>query len=89
MATVPESLDIAPVSESLDIAPVPEKLLNGKVVIVAVLCIVLGSLGLAFYDLLSRHITRLQTDNARNYYQLGCLGVISLGVIILAVQLFS
>lgn len=73
-------------------ASVPEaspKLINGKLAIVGVLCIVLGSLGLAFYDLLSRHISRLQTDNARNYYQLSCLAVISLGVIILAVQLFS
>lgn len=89
MATVSKNLNIAPVSKSLDIAPVPPKLLNGKLAIVAILCIVIGSLGLAFYNVLSRHISRLQGDNARNYYQMGCLGVVSLGVIILAVQLFS
>ena len=65
------------------------KLINGKLALFATVCIVIGSLGLAFYDLLSRHISRLKGDNAKNYYQLSCLAVVSLGVIILAVQLFS
>jgi len=65
------------------------KLINGKMALVATVCIVLGSLGLASYDLLSRHIARLKGDNARNYYQLSCLAVVGLGVIIFAVQLFS
>lgn len=67
----------------------PPKSLNGKLALFAVILVVFGILALAFYNLLSRHISSLQGDTRRNYYQLCCFGVIGIGILILAVQLFS